>query len=147
MDKLVEIVRFTYPAEAQTLMALLRSEGIDCYLRNEITSQLYAGSVDVGGARVEIREEDVQRALEVMRTGGYEIPDEDEGAEQVQAVAGWTRHVPLLRNFSLEGQIMILFVLVAVCLSLLIFLDQIFLFNINRGEWLGERLQTVRLFV
>lgn len=28
MDKIVEIARFTYPADAQPLMALLRSEGI-----------------------------------------------------------------------------------------------------------------------
>ena len=35
MDKIVEIARFTYPADAQPLMALLRSEGIECYLRNE----------------------------------------------------------------------------------------------------------------
>ena len=54
MDKIVEIARFTYPADAQPLMALLRSEGIECYLRNELSSQIMAGYVDVGGARVEI---------------------------------------------------------------------------------------------
>ncbi len=121
MDKLVEIARFTYPAEAQTLMALLRSEGIECYLRNEITSQLYAGALEVGSARVEIKESDVEHAMEVMRIGGYEIPDEDEGIESVQAVAGWTRHIPFLRNYPLEVQIIILFVVVAVCLALLVF--------------------------
>lgn len=51
MDKIVEIARFTYPADAQPLMALLRSEGIECYLRNELSSQIMAGYVDVGGAR------------------------------------------------------------------------------------------------
>ena len=121
MDKLVEIARFTYPAEAQTLMALLRSEGIECYLRNEITSQLYAGALEVGSARVEIKESDVEHAMEVMRIGGYEIPDEDEEIESVQAVTGWTRHIPFLRNYSLEVQIIILFVVVAVCLALLVF--------------------------
>ena len=48
MDKIVEIARFTYPADAQPLMALLRSEGIECYLRNELSSQIMAGYVDVG---------------------------------------------------------------------------------------------------
>ena len=46
----------------QPLMALLRSEGIECYLRNELSSQIMAGYVDVGGARVEILESDVPRA-------------------------------------------------------------------------------------
>ena len=44
MDKMVEIARFTYPSEAGPLMALLESEGIECYLRNELTSQLSSRS-------------------------------------------------------------------------------------------------------
>ena len=71
MDKIVEIARFTYPADAQPLMALLRSEGIECYLRNELSSQIMAGYVDVGGARVEILESDVPRAMKIMEEGGY----------------------------------------------------------------------------
>ncbi len=100
MDKMVEIARFQYPAEAQTLIALLKSEGIECYLRNEYTSQLYASYVDVGGARVEILESDVPEALEIMKAGGYDIPEEDEEAEQIQVVAGWARHIPFLRRKS-----------------------------------------------
>ncbi|MBC8620362.1 DUF2007 domain-containing protein [Parabacteroides faecis] len=121
MDKMVEIARFQYPAEAQTLIALLKSEGIECYLRNEYTSQLYASYVDVGGARVEILESDVPEALEIMKAGGYDIPEEDEEAEQIQVVAGWARHIPFLRNYTLEKQIVILFVIIAVLLVLLIF--------------------------
>ena len=122
MEKMVEIARFQYPAEAQTLIALLKSEGIECYLRNEYTSQLYACYVDVGGARVEILESDVPEALEVMKAGGYDIPEEDEEAEQIQVVAGWARHIPFLRNYTLEKQIVILFGSIAVLLVLLIFL-------------------------
>ena len=121
MDKMVEIARFQYPAEAQTLIALLKSEGIECYLRNEYTSQLYASYVDVGGARVEILESDVPEALEIMKAGGYDIPEEDEEAEQIQVVSGWARHIPFLRNYTLEKQIVILFVIIAVLLVLLIF--------------------------
>lgn len=121
MDKMVEIARFQYPGEAQTLIALLKSEGIECYLRNEYTSQLYASYVDVGGARVEILESDVPEALEIMKAGGYDIPEEDEEAEPIQVVAGWARHIPFLRNYTLEKQIVILFVIIAVLLVLLIF--------------------------
>lgn len=118
---MVEIARFQYPAEAQTLMALLKSEGIECYLRNEYSTQVMAGYVDVGGARVEILESNVPHALEVMEAGGYDIPTEDEEPEQIRAVAGWTRHIPFLRNYSLEKQIVILFLIIAVFLALLIF--------------------------
>lgn len=125
-DKIVEIARFTYTSEAQTLMALLRSEGIDCYLRNEISNQLMAGYVDIGGARVEILEKDVPHALEVMEAGGYEVPSEDAEAEEIDKVAGWTRHIPFLRKYPLEKQIIIFFILIAVLLALLIYAGSLF---------------------
>ena len=99
MDKIVEIARFTYPADAQPLMALLRSEGIECYLRNELSSQIMAGYVDVGGARVEILESDVPRAMKIMEEGGYDLPREDEQAEPVEKVAGFARHIPFIRKY------------------------------------------------
>lgn len=58
----------------------------------------------------------------VMKAGGYDIPEEDEEAEQIQVVAGWARHIPFLRNYTLEKQIVILFGIIAVFLVLLIFL-------------------------
>lgn len=121
MDKIVEIARFTYPAEAQPLMALLRSEGIACYLRNELSSQIMAGYVDVGGARVEILESDVPRAMEILKEGGYPLPGEDEQAEPIEQMAGLARHIPFLRKYPLEKQIMILFVIVALFLALVIY--------------------------
>lgn len=122
MDKIVEIARFTYPAEAQVLMSLLKSEGIQCYLRNEITTQLMAGYVDVGGARVEILESDVPRAMEIMKAGGYVIPTEDGETEEIEKVAGWTRHIPFLRKYPLEKQIIFFFILIAVLLAVFIYL-------------------------
>lgn len=120
MDKIVEIARFQQLDKAQILVALLKSEGIDCYIRNEIITQVLS-HIDVGGARVEILEQDVPRALEIMKDSGYEIPDESEGAEQIQTITGWTRHIPFLRKYSFGTQIFILFLIIAACLGLLIF--------------------------
>jgi hypothetical protein len=124
-DKIVEIARFQYSSEAYTLMALLQSEGIDCYLRNEYSSQLLAGYVDMGGVRVEIPESQVAHALEVMQAGGYELPDEDEEVARLQAIAGWARQLPFLRKLPLEAQILLLFLLLAISIGLLIFLGSL----------------------
>jgi hypothetical protein len=124
-DKMVEIARFTYPADAQTLMALLRSEGIECYLRDELSSQIMGGYADIGGARVEILESEVQHALDVMKEGGYEIPKENEEPEGVQTVSGFAKHIPFLRNYSLEKQIIIILVTVAVLLGLFVYLGSL----------------------
>ena len=66
-ERIVEIARFAYPAEAATLIALLRSEGIECYLRNELTTQIMAGYADVGGARVEILESGKEYTRDELR--------------------------------------------------------------------------------
>ncbi len=122
MEKMVEIARFAFPADAQTLVALLKSEGIDCYIRNELTTQMYAGYLDVGCARVELLEGDVARAMEIMQDNGYEIPQEDEQPEQIKKVSGIAKHLPFLKNLSLEKQIIFLFLIIAVILTALIFL-------------------------
>jgi hypothetical protein len=120
-DKMVEIAEFQHPVEAQTLIALLKSEEIDCYLRNEYSSQIMGGYVDLGGARVETLESNVARALEVMRAGGYQIPGEDDETEAYRGVSVWTSRIPFLRKLPLEKQILVLFILVAVCLGLFIY--------------------------
>ncbi|MDR1624667.1 MAG: DUF2007 domain-containing protein [Tannerellaceae bacterium] len=120
-DKMVEIARFQYPDEARALVALLKSEDIDCYIRNEISAQVMRGYVDLGGVRVELLESEALHALEVMVANGYEIPVENEESEQIKTIAGWARHIPFLRNLPLEKQILFLFILIAVCAGLLIF--------------------------
>ena len=121
MDKIVEIARFAYRNSFNMAFTMFGPEGIECYLRNELSSQIMAGYVDVGGARVEILESDVPRAMKIMEEGGYDLPREDEQAEPVEQVAGFARHIPFLRKYPLEKQIMILFVIIAVFLALVIY--------------------------
>jgi len=79
-----------------------------------------AGYVDVGGARLEILEKDYDRALELMREGGYAqyVDMED---EPVMRVGGWTRHIPFLRDLPLERQILYFFIFIAVMLALFVY--------------------------
>ena len=113
-DKIVEIARFYEPEAAQMIESLLKSEGVNCYLRNEYTSRIQY-PVNVGGIRIELLESEVPRAKEILEANGYEFPKEDEEDEQLQ------RHVPFLRHLPLEKQIIVLFILVAVFLALVIY--------------------------
>ena len=112
-DKIVEIARFYEPEAAQMIESLLKSEGVNCYLRNEYTSRIQY-PVNVGGIRIELLESEVPRAKEILEANGYEFPKEDEEDEQLQAV-------PFLRHLPLEKQIIVLFILVAVFLALVIY--------------------------
>ena len=69
-DKMVELSRFTIVSKAEILANLLKSEGIDCYVRDCFMNQIYSG-VDFGGVKVELLEKDFQRAKEIMKAFGY----------------------------------------------------------------------------
>lgn len=57
-DKIVEIARFYEPEAAQMIESLLKSEGVNCYLRNEYTSRIQYPA-NVGGIRIELLESEV----------------------------------------------------------------------------------------
>ena len=78
-DRMVELTRFVQVSEAEILANLLQSEGIDCYVRDGFISDVYKGVVDLGGAKVELLEKDVQRAMEVMKAYGYGAETEETG--------------------------------------------------------------------
>ena len=91
-DKVVELIRFTQISEAEMLANILKSEGVECYVRDIHMNQIYKG-VDLGGVRVELLEEDVARAREIMKAFGYlpsdnnpeiQISDESETVETLE---------------------------------------------------------------
>ncbi|MDR1222565.1 MAG: DUF2007 domain-containing protein [Tannerella sp.] len=75
-DKMVEIARFHQTADAEMLANLLQSEGIDCYVRDGIISSVMFGNADLGEAKVELLQKDIQRASEIMRDHGYDVSEE-----------------------------------------------------------------------
>ena len=87
-DKMVELRRFTLVSEAEILANLLKSEGVDCYVRDCFITQIYSG-VDFGGVKIELLEKDLQRATEIMKAFGYgeekgEKGEKVEGDEEVE---------------------------------------------------------------
>ena len=81
-DKMVELTRFFSSAKAEVLANLLKSEGIDCYVRDNFIHQIYGEAVDFGGIRIELLEKDLQRAQEIMDAFGYNKNDDDQNEEQ-----------------------------------------------------------------
>lgn len=121
MDKMVEIARFQNQSEAHLLRSLLESEGIECYLKDELTNQMYGGMVDFGGIKVQIMEDQVPHALEVMQVNGYELPMEDEAVAPLAPMSGFIGKIPFLRKFALEKQLLIILIVTAVLLTLLVY--------------------------
>lgn len=67
MNKLVTIKTFTYPHEAYVVRGKLESEGIETFMKDELTVQVHNFySNAVGGVKLQVLEEDVERALSVL---------------------------------------------------------------------------------
>lgn len=122
MDKIVEIARFKNPMDAQVLLSLLRAEGIECNLRNELTAQIMSSYADIGGAIVEVLEADVPQALQVLKEGGYEMYDSNtENAKRINWLNAFTKKIPIVKNFSIEARIIVLLTLIALIVSAILF--------------------------
>ena len=126
MDKMVEIARFQNQAEAFMLRSLLESEGIECYLKDEIINQMYGGFVDFGGIKVQVMEDQVPHAMDVMQANGHELPKEDEAIAPLAPMSGFVGKIPFLRKFALEKQLLIILIVTALLLALLVYAGSIF---------------------
>lgn len=66
---------YSKPEEAHLMRMKLGANGVKAYLRDEFTTQMYwFYSNAIGGVKVEIFEEDEQRAKEILETGDVDTP-------------------------------------------------------------------------
>jgi hypothetical protein len=83
-DKMVELARFQTLAEAEMLVSLLKSEGIDCYVRDAVLSQNFFGDESLGLAKVELLAKDVEQAQKIMQDFGYGLPGDSEETPETE---------------------------------------------------------------
>ncbi len=67
LERFVTVATYVFPWEAQLAKARLESEGIQSVVADEITAGLY-GANAIGGIRLRVREEDAERATELLST-------------------------------------------------------------------------------
>jgi hypothetical protein len=78
LENWITIRIFNLPIDAAVIRAKLEAEGIECFLENEIITQvnpLFSNAV--GGVKLKVKESDVKDAIEILKEGGYyseEIP-------------------------------------------------------------------------
>ena len=115
MEKIVEIANFQQAERAEVLASLLRAEGIDCYVRNEASARTFGGLVDIG-ARVEVLESDVSRALEIIEIGGFFAEQDNPDETLTNGLLAEVRN-----NTFLEKKMIIIIVLLVIAIALLIY--------------------------
>ena len=79
-DKFITILTGTFGYEVAVVRSKLESEGITCFVQNELTAQVLPHmSNAVGGVKLQVRESDLSRTLEILKE--TELPLVDEQAE------------------------------------------------------------------
>lgn len=76
-DRYTTVLTFTYPYEVVIVRGRLESEGIECFVQDELTVQVnpfYSNAI--GGVKLQVRERDLKQAVEILKETGY-LKDED----------------------------------------------------------------------
>ncbi len=69
MDDLVTIITFYYPHEMGVPCSLLESEGIECFVQDELSAPYIP--LAVGGIKLQVRGSDALKAIEILKKGGF----------------------------------------------------------------------------
>lgn len=103
MAKFVTIKTFTYATEVAIIRGRLESEGIECFAQDELTVQanpFYSNAI--GGIKLQVREHDVKKAVEILEEGGYIKESDFRPTPLFTALDNATFKIPLLRGLPME---------------------------------------------
>jgi len=86
MDDWKKIHVFMYPQDAYLAKSLLESEEIDVFLQDEMTTQIFNFySNAIGGVKILVPTKDADRAIEVLKDGGY-IQQVENATEEIETL-------------------------------------------------------------
>jgi len=112
-DNLITILTFTYPQELAIVRGRLESEGIECFVQDELTVQvnlLYSNAI--GGIKLQVRESDAAKALEILKSLGY-IQDEDVSPSKfLSKLNSFTSKIPFFSKIRFEIQLAIIITII-----------------------------------
>ncbi len=123
MESFVNIRAFTYPHEASLAGGLLDSEGIEYFLKDEMTVQvinIYSNAV--GGVKLQVRQDDVDAAIEILLKAGYIKEADLKPDDFFSKMNERTYKIPLLNKVRVEVRLMILVAIPILIIALLAFI-------------------------
>ncbi len=109
MQKLITIYTFTLPHQAYIIKGKLESEGIYCFLRDELTVQVdnfYSNAV--GGVKLQVNAKDVKEAVEILKEGGFTFDDAEDESIILKKLDDLTSKIPFIRKRTLFVRLIML---------------------------------------
>ena len=120
MENFITIMTFTGLSDLAIPRTLLEANGVKCRVLDELTIQvspLYSNAI--GGVKLQVRENDIQKAINILKDGGF-ITDEDlKPVNNLAKLDNVTSQLPLLKYLRPELRLIIIasiFASVIVCI-------------------------------
>ncbi len=114
-EPLETVATFSYAHEMGLVRSKLESEGIECFVQDELTAQTYIFNA-VGGMKLQVRPEDAERARRIIREMGvFDAPRQS--GSKMNTFDRVTRRMPMLGNLNVIIRFFAFLVLLAVILS------------------------------
>ena len=99
MSNLVTVKISEYPAELAVAQTYLESEGILCFIKDELLSQVYPMAAGAwGGAKLQVPEEDVEKAVSLLIEGGFAKKEDYEIPESTMRLVRWHEKIKSFFN-------------------------------------------------
>jgi hypothetical protein len=117
-DTYITVLTFTYPHELAVIRGRLESEGIECFVKDELTVQVnpfYSNAI--GGVKLQVKESDLEKAMEILRETGSITDSKTESPGLFSRLDKATSKIPILNKVRVEIRMMIL---IAVALGLIL---------------------------
>jgi hypothetical protein len=124
MNTFVTVFTAYYPHELAVIRGRLESEGIDCFVKDEMIAQInpfYSNAV--GGVKLQVKESDVELALEIIKEGGYPMDERPKASPFYTKVDNFSAKIPFLNKLDYEIRFLVMAGIVismVVCIVLLL---------------------------
>jgi hypothetical protein len=108
MDKLTTVITFTLPHDAHFAKGKLQSEGIEVFIKDELTAHvnhLYSGAI--GGVKLQVRSIDVDAAHRILVDSGYIQEQTYKPNKLLVKLDKCTCHWPLVGGLGVELRLLI----------------------------------------
>ena len=108
-DNFVTIKTFTYSHEISIVRGRLEAEDIECAVQDELMAQInpfYSNAI--GGVKLQVRESDLERAIEILEESGYKVDDDNIPSPFFIKLDAATSGIPLLKDLRVEFRLLVI---------------------------------------
>ena len=123
LDNFVTIKTFTYPIDLAVIRGRLEAEGIDCFAKDELVAQANPFlSNAIGGIKLQVRQRDLARAIEILEEGGYLKESDFRPTPLFTKLDNATFKLPFLKGLPMELRVLVIAGILVSVLMLLLWL-------------------------